>query len=442
MACLPVDAPLMISSSPTALRLRTAAQASQTSPVAMLARLLRGPLSDPDRPGARHTLLAVCPNSEAVTRAALLAAQEARTPLLYAATLNQVDRNGGYTGWTPDSLTAFVTTEVNRLDIDVPVFLGLDHGGPWAKDLHATDGLNTETAMAEAKRSITACVKAGYDLLHLDPGAGPPGTPTEPLPIETLVDRTVTLLHHAETVRRAEDRPPIAYEMGTDEARGGLQHEERIRPFLRRLRTALDERDLPHPSFVVGDLGTTLASGHFDADRAQQLVIAVADEMNALVKGHYTDDVDTPSDYPLSGVGGANVGPGLSAVEAEAVRDLMELETRIGTDSGMANALRTAVVESGRWQKWLCSEEQDCSFDELSDERQRWLVNTGSRYVWANPVVQAARSRLYENVAVYRDAEAYVRWRLKTAILHYMHAFNLIGLTDRLTDHLPEAKGS
>jgi hypothetical protein len=131
------------------------------------------------------------------------------------------------------------------------------------------------------------------------------------------------------------------------------------------------------------------------------------------------------------------VGPGLSAVEAEAVRNLVDLETRLGANSGMADALRTAVVESGRWRKWLHPEEQGRSFENLPDDRQRWLVNTGSRYVWAHTDVQSARARLYDNVAPYRDAEAYVLWRLKTAILHYMHAFNLIGLTEKLDEHLP-----
>jgi tagatose-1,6-bisphosphate aldolase non-catalytic subunit AgaZ/GatZ len=421
-------------------RLRATARTANISPVTVLTRLLLGPVADPDGPGPRHTLLAVCPNSEAVARAALRAAQEARTPLLYAATLNQVDRDGGYTGWTPDALAAFVAEEAERLDIEVPVFLGLDHGGPWAKDAHVSQppsGLDAATAMTEAKRSVAACIEAGYDLLHLDPAAGPPDADT-PLPIDTLIDRTITLLHHAESVRRTQDRAPIAYEVGTDEARGGLQRADRMRTFLRRLHATLDDRDLPNPSFVVGDLGTTLDSGHFDADRARRLVTAASDEMNALVKGHYTDDVDTPSAYPLSGVGGANVGPGLSAVEAEAVRDLAALEARLGRDSGVTDTLRTAVVESERWTKWLHPAEQGCAFEDLPDDRQHWLVNTGSRYVWSAPAVEAARARLYKNVAPYRDAEAFVQWRLKGAILHYMHAFNLTGLTDRLLEALPE----
>ena len=422
-------------------RLRAVARARDASPAAVLTQCLLGPLSAPDRPGPRHTLLAVCPTSRAVTRAALLAAQEARTPLFYAATLNQVDRDGGYTGWTPDAFTAFVADAKDQLNVGVPVFLGLDHGGPWAKDAHAAMRLSADAAMREAKRSITACIDAGYDLLHLDPAASPAGTSATPLSIGTLVDRTVALLQHAEAVRAARNRPPLAYEVGTDEARGGLQSADRLRSFLRRLGSALDARDLPRPSFVVGDLGTRLDSGRFDADRARRFVTAAA-EVDVLVKGHYTDDVNAPAAYPLNGVGGANVGPGLSAVEANAVRGLVDLESRLGAESGVVEALRTAVVESGRWTKWLRPDEEGTAFADLPDDRQRWLVNTGSRYVWTTPEVQAARDALYERVAPYRNAEAFVQWRLKTAILHYMHAFNLVGLTDQLGEHLPRAEGS
>ena len=158
--------------------------------------------------------------------------------------------DGSYTGCTPDALATFVAEEVERLDIEVPVFLGLDHGGPWVKDAHVSQppsGLDAATAMTEAKRSVAACIEAGYDLLHLDFAAGPLDADA-PLPIDTLIDRTVILLHHAESVRRAQNRAPVAYEVDTDEARGGLQDEDRMRTFPRRFRTALDDRDLPDPS--------------------------------------------------------------------------------------------------------------------------------------------------------------------------------------------------
>ncbi len=421
-----------------AARLRAAVEQTETAAAALLVELLRGPLADAARPGPCHTLLAVCPNSEAVARAALLAAQEANTPLLYAATLNQVDRDGGYTGWTPSSLAEFIADEAERLGLDVPVLLGLDHGGPWKKDTHRRQDLDYEATMSEVKRSITACVEAGYDLLHLDPTVDRRLPPDAPVPIDTIVERTVALMHHAEDARRAAGQPPVAYEVGTEEVSGGLQSEDRFRAFLDRLDEALAAHDLPAPSFVVGDVGTTLAGEGFDADRARRLTTAAAQQLGALLKGHYTDDVAAPEAYPVSGMGGANVGPGLSVVEAEALHDLVALETRLDKASGLPETLRNAVVDSGRWRKWLSAEEEGRAFEDLPQERRRWLVDTGSRYVWTRPAMETARKRLYDNVAPYRDAAAYVRWRLKTAILHYMHAFNLIDLSDRLQEVLSD----
>jgi tagatose-1,6-bisphosphate aldolase non-catalytic subunit AgaZ/GatZ len=42
-----------------------------------------------------YTLFAVCPNSENVLKAALRAAKRAHAPIKFAATLNQVDIDGG-----------------------------------------------------------------------------------------------------------------------------------------------------------------------------------------------------------------------------------------------------------------------------------------------------------------------------------------------------------
>lgn len=426
----------------SASSLRQAAVERDAAEVALLVELQLGPLSDPAHPGARHTLLAVCPNSEAVARAALLAAREANAPLLYAATLNQVDGTDSYTGWTPASFARFVQSESERLEIDVPVLLGLDHGGPWKKDVHRQRALDYDATMQAVKRSIAACMQAGYDLLHLDPTVDPRLPADTPVPLEAIVDRTVDLMRHAENVRQNTGRSRVAYEVGTEEVTGGLQSEDRFRSFLHLLRDALEPNDLPFPSFVVGDVGTTLDGQAFNADRARRLTQAATRQMGALLKGHYTDNVATPEVYPLSGMGAANVGPGLSAVEADALRRLVALERRLDRTSGFSEALREAVVKSGRWRKWLSPAEEGCSFDDLPRERQRWLVDTGSRYVWTNPTVDARRQALYDNVARYRNPEAYVHWRLKTAILEYMHAFNLVGLADSLQEavsDLPEA---
>lgn len=435
-----MTAPSPTTAPTSAEQVRQAARASGTSVVGQLVAWLQGPLGGAGEVGERHTLLAVCPVSETVTRAALQAAQEAQAPLLYAATLNQVDRDGGYTGWTPHALADFVTAEAERLDVTVPIVLGLDHGGPWKKDAHARNGWSYDETWDALKASIAACIDAGYELLHLDPTEDRRLPPEQPVPVEAIVERTAALLAFAETERQARERGPIAYEVGTEEVGGGLQSEERMCTFLQQLRDALDRHDLPRPSFVVGDVGTRLDTRHFNALRARRLTTEAQKQIGALLKGHYTDAVDHLAAYPLSGMGGANVGPGLSAAEYDALADLQALEDRLNKDAGFGDALRTAVIESGRWRKWLHPEEEGLPFDALPADRQRWLVRTGSRYVWTDPAVESARRDLYAHVAPYRDADAFVHWRVQTAILRYLHAFNLVGFLDRLAPLLDDAR--
>jgi tagatose-1,6-bisphosphate aldolase non-catalytic subunit AgaZ/GatZ len=380
----------------------------------------------------RATLLAVCPNSEAVTRAALRAAKEADAPLLLAATLNQVDREGGYTGWTPDQLVRFVAREAERIGVPGLVLPCLDHGGPWLKDEHTRANYSYEETLEAVKRSVEACIDAGYALLHLDPTVDrrrPDSTP----PIEWVVERTVELIAHAEAYRNRTNRPPISYEVGTEEVQGGLADLDTFASFLERLDAALHAHNLEDawPCFVVGKVGTDLDTTSFDPEVARRLT-EVARPYGVRLKGHYTDYVANPEDYPLSGMGGANVGPEFTEVEYEALMELVRLEHKLGRSSELGAAVRDAVVDSRRWTKWLRPEEAGAAFDELSAERQQWLIRTGSRYIWTEPNVQAARRQLRDNLRGYRDAEAYVVWRIQSAILKYYHAFNLIGLNQDL----------
>ena len=48
--------------------------------------------------GIRRTIFAACPNSISVIKAALRSAKRCNSPVKFAATLNQVDTDYGYTG--------------------------------------------------------------------------------------------------------------------------------------------------------------------------------------------------------------------------------------------------------------------------------------------------------------------------------------------------------
>ena len=50
--------------------------------------------------GVKRTIFAACPNSTAVIRASIRSAKRNNAPIYFAATLNQIDTDGGYTGMT------------------------------------------------------------------------------------------------------------------------------------------------------------------------------------------------------------------------------------------------------------------------------------------------------------------------------------------------------
>ncbi len=378
------------------------------------------------------TLLAVCPNSSAVLEAAVKAAARNRSVMLFAATLNQVDNDGGYTGWTQAEFVRQMHDYSDQYNWYGPLFPCLDHGGPWLKDIHTTEKLAYPETMERVKESISACIQAGYRLLHIDPTVDRSYPPEQTLPLELVVDRTVELIAYAEQFRRSVGGPMLAYEVGTEEVHGGLVDINRFKDFIRMLKVELLNQNLEQcwPSLFVAQIGTNLHTTVFDPQAARHLFSILA-PLGSLVKGHYTDWVANPADYPVTGMGGANVGPEFTAEEFTALSELEDQERVIIVKTGMERSnfmetLKKVVVESGRWKKWLLPGEEKLAFDELSDERMNWLLKTGSRYIWTNREVVTARDRLYQNLSEKMvDPHIYVVEKITRSIEKYIKAFNL-----------------
>jgi len=97
------------------------------------------------------SVLAVCPNSEAVAKASMLGARDAQAPLFFAATLNQVDLDGGYTGWTQHDFVRLARQLALEYEYEGPIVVGLDHGGPWLKDVQTKEEWSLTRAMEESR---------------------------------------------------------------------------------------------------------------------------------------------------------------------------------------------------------------------------------------------------------------------------------------------------
>jgi len=390
--------------------------------------------------GKPSTLFAACPNSETVIKAALRSARRANAPIKFAATLNQVDEDGGYTGLTPSEFVETVKMEAEALGYDGLIIVALDHGGPWLKDQHSIENWSFEQTMNAVKRSLEAAIDAGYDFLHIDPTVDKTIPPGETIPIEWVVERTIELIKHAENYRRKKGIGPLGYEVGTEEVHGGLANLEVFDRFLSLLREGLEKEGIGEvwPVLVVGKVGTDLHTTTFDPQVARALAEKAA-QYGSFIKGHYTDYVENPQDYPLSGMGAANVGPEFTEEEYNALVQLAGLEDKlkeerlIARSSSIVQVLEQEVYQSGRWKKWLKGEEQGKDLYELPLPRREWLIRTGCRYIWARPPVVASRSLLYRNLERNGyQGEEMVLLQVERAMDKYFRAFNLINLHDRL----------
>ncbi len=143
--------------------------------------------------GVSRTIFAACPNSSAVIKASLRSAKRNNAPIKFAATLNQVDLDGGYTGLTPAQFVKTIRQEAAAIHFTGPVIVAIDHGGPWLKGSSDQEKWSYEDAMLAVKKSFEAAVVAGYDLIHVDPTIDITLPKGEIISIETVATRTIEL---------------------------------------------------------------------------------------------------------------------------------------------------------------------------------------------------------------------------------------------------------
>ncbi len=390
--------------------------------------------------GIKRTLFAVCPNSTSVIKAAFRSAKRNNAPIKFAATLNQVDGDGGYTGLTQREFIKLLSIEAEAVNYSGPYIAAIDHGGPWLKDVQSIEKWDTERAMNGVKKSFEDAILAGYHLIHVDPTVDifiPKG---EIIDIKVVAARTVELMVHAELFRRKNNIAPISYEVGTEEVHGGLADETVFDTFIDELKKGLNNAGLEDvwPCFIVGKVGTDLHTTTFDKEVAMQLTQKVK-QFGSYIKGHYTDGVTNPEDYPLCGMGAANVGPEFTMSEYDALVELEKKEIELSNDKGIAqlsnikNTLWRLVYDSNRWKKWLQEDEQGKDFSQLTEERKDWLVKTGCRYIWQHPEAVVARYKLYENLKRHGiDGETVVLGKIEHDMDKYFYAFNLVNLNSQL----------
>ncbi len=154
----------------------------------------------------------VCSAHPIVIEATLRHAAAIASPLvLFEATCNQVNQDGGYTGMTPADFVAFVHGIAARTGFDTArIALGGDHLGP-----NPWTSLDADAAMDKAEVMVAAYVAAGFRKIHLDCSMTCEGD-LVPLPESEIVRRAVRLCRAAEAAYADASGEPPVYVIGTE----------------------------------------------------------------------------------------------------------------------------------------------------------------------------------------------------------------------------------
>ena len=387
--------------------------------------------------GENAVILGVCPMSDSIVRAVFeVSAEEGLTPT-FLATPRQVDVDEGYTGRDQEEFVKYLKREARKAGFssDREFLIERDHGGPYENPRFR--GLPVDDAIDKAKETYRADIKAGFNILHIDcsyineENIGKPVSPAD------MAYYVAELIDDCETFRRENKIGPIAYEIGSDDPKSGLNDIQSVESFIESLKTKLQNRALGYVwsniIYLVVNTGAKLQAGRqagkFDSKLTEKYH-ALALKYGLELKQHEADYM--PDMYLKkmvgSGIVGVNVGPEASYVEYAALEKLeKEVNQRAQSEgkpgSDFMKKVEISLKGTDMWKRWFEGIEK---FDDLTDGQKRIACLDCGRYTQLDEEVFTARETLYnlaKEYGVTNDPERYVLDEIKKSIMRFVNAF-------------------
>ena len=348
-------------------------------------------------------------------------------------------------GWDQKHFVDAIEQIKKEEGFDGLCYICRDHGGPWQRDKERNDHLPEEEAMKIAVESYIEDIKAGFDLLHIDPTKDP-FEMGKVIPLDTVLNRTVYLIQTVEEERKKLGLKEIAYEVGTEETNGGLTDMSVYESFIVRLTKELEYKKLPHPIFIVGQTGTltrkTENVGHYSIENAIKLS-SIANKYNVAVKEHNGDYLadEILISHLASGIGAVNVAPEYGTAETLAYLELCKVEDKLKENgliketSNLKEVMATHAINCGRWKKWMLKEQSNLTVEEIFKDEQltNEILAIAGHYTFNDKEVKEEISKLYNNLNKFSiDGNLFVINAIKRSISRYIEDLNMVGLTTKL----------
>ncbi|TBV72138.1 D-tagatose-bisphosphate aldolase, class II, non-catalytic subunit [Pseudoxanthomonas winnipegensis] len=366
---------------------------------------------------ARHTsghavgVTSICSAHPLVIEAALHHAQRTGQDLvLFEATCNQVNQDGGYTGMTPADFVAFVHGIARRVGFDASrIALGGDHLGPnpWTT-------LEASAAMDKAEVMVAAYVAAGFRKIHLDCSMACAGD-AEPLPEAQIVQRAVRLARAAEAAwQQAGGEAPV-YVIGTEVPVPGGATEAIEGLAVTTPEAALATIEAHRVAFVEAGLeaawqrvvASVVQPGvEFDhhsvidyaPDKAVALSRSITTVPNMVFEAHSTDyqTRDALAALVRDHFAILKVGPGLTFALREALWALDAIEREWIEPTRQARprevVLQRLHAEPGHWRRYYHGQGHALEID------LQYSLSDRIRYYWPDARIEQARLQLFDNL--------------------------------------------
>lgn len=394
------------------------------------------------------TLVGIGPMSSNVIESCFELAKLYRFPLMFIASRNQIDKKelgGGYVnGWDQFEFVKVVKKIAEKNDF-YDYYICRDHGGPWQRDEERNAHIEVSRALEIAKESFVSDIKAGFDLIMVDPTKDP-FTMGKIVDLDFVLQETVDLIEFCEQERKRYNIGDIAYEVGTEETNGGLTQVAIYDIFLKRLGDELTKKGLPAPLFAVGQTGTlvefTSQAGKFNYKNAKALA-DMAREHGVYLKEHNADYLDSASlllHIPAN-VTASNVAPQFGCVETKSYLALCKIEKElfknniINTKSNLRDVLLEGAIKTNRWKKWVSIEDANKTYNEIIEDKKltEEILEIAGHYTLGHETVINEINKLYANLKLCGiDGQKFVKDHIKDSIMEYITCFNMKYLLDRI----------
>ncbi len=252
---------------------------------------------------------------------------------------------GGYANnWTTEDFAAYVRSRLKETPANI--LICRDHGGPWLGQDEKT--LAEKHAMLAAKASFEADIAAGFNMLHIDTSVNPGG-----FDMEASLRRAFELLLFCEEKAR-QYGTKLMYEIGTEDADGGIVEPDKFEHFLSRIVEFCAEKKIPKPRFIVGRTGTHVREmyqvGEFHPENTRSL-LEIAGRYGVGIKEHNADYDSAESHQARARVGvtAVNVAPEFGILQTKVVLEHCRRKGR--TD--LYERFIELSYNSKKWKKWL-----------------------------------------------------------------------------------------